>query len=60
MFRICQARNGYYFVQRFNGSDYKMVGDFYRTVQGARNFIRGAKYGARFPDQPSVRVVEYV
>lgn len=61
MFRICIARSGSYFVQSFNGSDYKMVGPFFRTKRGAQNYVDGIKYGRMCVPccPPTVNVVEY-
>lgn len=62
MFRICLARSGSYFVQMFNGSDYKMVGPFFKTKAGARNYAKGMLRGRQLCPcvSPTVNVVEYV
>jgi hypothetical protein len=53
MYRVCIARSGNYYAQKYGPFGWKMFGPFCRTRQGARNVIAGARFA-----EPS-RVVEY-
>lgn len=55
-YRILVARNGYYYVQKYNGLRWMKIGHFYRTRLGAERLIAAYKNGVI---DPNPRVVAY-
>jgi hypothetical protein len=53
MYRVMQARSGWYYAQKRNHWDqWRMVGPFFRTKMGVRDYV--------YRCQPQDRVIEYL